>query len=196
MFGKQLAEQKKEVVAIIKQAYEEQYAAEIAAAELMPKALRKNMLDVRSIKVRLPHKGSNLRLRNQMYKEPSKYSRSTATYTEDFSLVTPFLFGELKDNRGWSHFDLPITKETAPITFPIFEAFHTQVEDLEASIQAASSQISAVLASVNTDKQLKDLAPELMQFMPAPPPCPTGTALLPMDTVKSVRALLQGVTKE
>ena len=85
-------------------------------------------------------------------------------------------------------------------TDPLDEAFlqekesYKRLEALETSRDTAKEQMKQILLSVTTEKQLLELSPELFAFYPSTEQL--THALVPVETVNSVRKILKGVKND
>ena len=182
-FGDQIEAAKKRFADAARLAFEEIYKAEIAASKNIPAELRDTMLhvcgyfyvNVLGSKVQFPvHPWSDGETELAVYNKHG------------------YLYGGMRDKSRYRSNYIDVTPFSCPVNFLLVKNCRDELSQLYNSAAALRDQINLVLNSTMSSKKLLEMAPELEEYLPKNSIVATK-AVIPMDTVNSLRAVLQGI---
>ena len=162
--------------------YDAIYEKHLQAVELVAKELRADVFEINQSSIRIED-GS---VRLEYY-----YDLGSTTSGKDFPFPRMYRFANTRGSRySWeSAMNIAPLVQTHPEVHASFYAALNTLETVRKEASAFKKQLIAIVSSVNTDKKLLEIMPELAEFIPKPTePC---KSLLPFDVINSVRAVLQ-----
>lgn len=191
-FGKQLKASKKEISDCVALCYSEIYAQHMAVVASTPAELRPDVFNRSGHNIKVTVNGTKLLVLRDVYLCKTKYNDSGWRTDEKHEVAYAYRFGELRVNN-YDPRPMAIDPSTCPINFERMLAARDAHDVLIEQIKALGHQLRSVVQCATTDVKLLELAPELGPYIPTPVVNKAGTGLVPLDTINSVRAALQGV---
>jgi len=163
-------------------AYDAVYEKHLQAVELVPKELRAEVFEINQSSICIQDGSVRLGYCDDL---------GSTTSGRNFPFPRMYRFANTRGNRySWeAAMDiLPLKKSHPELHASFFAALNT-LETVCKEASAFKKQLIAIVSSVNTDKKLLEIMPELAEFISKPTePC---KSLLPLDVINSVRAVLQ-----
>lgn len=184
-FGNQVKNQTVHVDTLIMGALCEHFAEELAVQDSMKPEVARSMLTPghkRQFTFRISENDNSSRIYIQ-YPIKQKHFGPQVTYP------LRYFYGELVANSRWQP-ELTLKRKDCPRMYDALLQATRDSGKLVEQIDAARTQLEAILDSVTTKKRALELAPELQKYFPEEPK--KNTSLVSVDLINSVRAMLGG----
>lgn len=185
-FEAQITEKFKKLGDASRAAFAEIYKEEIAATKNIPVELRDSILTTKAFfHIKLDASDKYVRFPRHVWST----SDNTSEYYVDNNFK--YVYGHMRSQEFRSNF-VRISLQTTPVNYIVIKQLIQEIEELFSSAAALRDQIMAVLESTCSSKKLIEMAPELADYFPKDEVV-MSKAVLPLATVNSVRAVLQGL---
>lgn len=174
----------KQVQKAVKKCYEALYQAELAVIASVPEPMRATLFYESGRTIEIVLDGT----------KQEQYLTNRSRSTDDFNPGSIYRFGEHRTYYGNNRVDFTPLKETHPELIEELKKALATNESVAKDREAFQTQLEQIVHSVTTTPKLLELAPELAPFVPEGAVAATK-ALLPADTVASVRAVLSSINE-